>query len=150
MAALGLGKNVTSFTLSDFGRTWKPAANKGTDHGWGNYAFVIGDAVSGGDFYGTLATQALDGPDDLGNAGRWIPTTSLEQYAATLIRWFGMPEADLPYVLPNIGASPAPISGSWADAGVRKSKSQPRRRLQARSGDTATRSHARVSPAAST
>jgi len=104
MTALGLAKNVTTFTLSDFGRTFKPAANKGTDHGWGNYAFVMGDAVRGGDVYGKLVTQALDGPDDLGNAGRWIPTTSLEQYSATLIRWFGIPEADLPYVLPNIGA----------------------------------------------
>jgi len=103
MDTIGLGRSVTTFTLSDFGRTFKPAANKGTDHGWGNYAFVIGDAVRGGDVYGTLVTPALDGPDDLGNAGRWIPTTSLEQYAATLVRWFGIPEADLPYVLPNIG-----------------------------------------------
>ena len=56
------------------------------------------------DFYGTLPTQALNGPDDLGNAGRWIPTTSLEQYGATLVRWLGLPESDLPYVFPNIGA----------------------------------------------
>ncbi len=103
MTEIGLGRSVTSFTLSDFGRTFKPAANKGTDHGWGNYAFVLGDAVRGGAVYGTPVTQALDGPDDLGNAGRWIPTTSLEQYAATLVRWFGIPEDDLPYVLPNIG-----------------------------------------------
>ncbi|MFO1305587.1 MAG: DUF1501 domain-containing protein [Burkholderiales bacterium] len=111
MGDLGLGRNVTIFTLSDFGRTLKPAANKGTDHGWGNYAFVIGDAVRGGEVYGTLPTLALDGPDDLGNAGRWIPTTSLEQYAAPLARWLGIPEADLPYVLPNIGRFP--------DAGLR-------------------------------
>ena len=102
--ALGVANSVTTFTLSDFGRTFKPAASAGTDHGWGNYAFVVGGAVKGGDFYGTLPVQALNGPDDLGNAGRWIPTTSLEQYGATLVRWLGIPEADLPYVFPNIGA----------------------------------------------
>ncbi|MFO1325458.1 MAG: DUF1501 domain-containing protein [Burkholderiales bacterium] len=106
MDALGLAGNVTVFTLSEFGRTFKPAANLGTDHGWGNYAFVMGDAVKGGDFYGSVPTQALNGPDDLGSAGRWIPTTSLEQYAATLCRWFGIAEGDLPYVFPNIGAFP--------------------------------------------
>lgn len=103
MAALGLTDNVTTFTMSEFGRTFKPAASAGTDHGWGNYAFVIGGAVKGGDFYGTVPTLALDGPDDLGKAGRWIPTTSLEQYGATLARWLGVAEGDLPYVFPNLG-----------------------------------------------
>jgi len=104
LSALGMTNGVTTFTLSDFGRTFKPAANAGTDHGWGNYAFVMGGAVKGGDFYGTTPTQALNGPDDLGDAGRWIPTTSLEQYGATLVRWLGIAESDLPYVFPNIGA----------------------------------------------
>jgi uncharacterized protein (DUF1501 family) len=104
MTALGSVNNVTTFTLSDFGRTWKPASAAGTDHGWGNYAFVIGGAVKGGDFYGTVRTPVLNGPDDLGQDGRWIPTTSLEQYGATLARWLGIAEADLPYVFPNIGA----------------------------------------------
>jgi uncharacterized protein (DUF1501 family) len=102
--ALGLSNNVTTFTLSDFGRTFKPASSGGTDHGWGNYAFVLGGAVKGGDFYGTLPTLALNGPDDVGDSGRWIPTTSLEQYAAPMVRWLGIAEADLPYVLPNISA----------------------------------------------
>jgi uncharacterized protein (DUF1501 family) len=101
---LGLGSNVTTFTLSDFGRTFKPAASGGTDHGWGNYAFVMGGAVKGGDIYGTLPSLMLNGPDDIGDSGRWIPTTSLEQYAAPMVRWLGIAEADLPYVLPNIGA----------------------------------------------
>ena len=104
LTAMGLANSVTTFTLSDFGRTFKPASSSGTDHGWGNYAFVAGGAVRGGDFYGKLPVQALDGPDDLGNAGRWIPTTSIEQYGATLARWFGIPDADLPYVFPNIGS----------------------------------------------
>ena len=104
MTALGTDNNVTTFTLSDFGRTLKPASAAGTDHGWGNYAFVIGGAVKGGDFYGTIRTPVLNGPDDLGQDGRWIPTTSLEQYGATLARWLGIAEADLTYVFPNIGA----------------------------------------------
>jgi len=104
MKALGLADRVTVFTLSDFGRALKPAGDQGTDHGWGNYAFVAGGAVKGGDFYGTVPTLALNGPDDLGKEGRWIPTTSLEQYGATLCRWFGIAEGDLSYVFPNIGA----------------------------------------------
>jgi uncharacterized protein (DUF1501 family) len=104
MGAIGMTNNVTAFTLSDFGRALKPASNNGTDHGWGNYAFVIGGAVKGGDFYGTVPTQALNGPDDFGTAGRWIPSTSIEQYGATLCRWFGIAEGDLPYVFPNLGA----------------------------------------------
>ena len=104
LAALGLEDRVTTFTFSDFGRTFKPAAGAGTDHGWGSYGFVCGGAVKGGDFYGTLPTQALGGPDDLGDDGRWIPTTSLDQYGATLARWFGIGEADLHYVFPNMGA----------------------------------------------
>ncbi len=104
LTTLGVASSVTTFTLSDFGRTFKPAGSDGTDHGWGNYAFVIGGAVKGGDFYGTVPTMALNGPDDLGKEGRWIPTTSLEQYGATLCRWFGIAEGDLPYVFPNIGA----------------------------------------------
>jgi len=114
IAALDLANNVTAFTLSDFGRTFKPAANLGTDHGWGNYAFVIGGAVKGGDFYGTVPTLAVNGPDDLGKDGRWIPTTSLEQYGATLTRWFGIAEADLSYVFPNIGAFPNTNMGFMA------------------------------------
>ena len=104
MEALGLGNSVTTFSLSEFGRTFKPASNQGTDHGWGNYAFATGGAVRGGEFYGTVPTMALNGPDDLGSNGRWIPTTSVEQYGATLARWFGIAEGDLPYVFPNIGA----------------------------------------------
>lgn len=104
--ALGLGSGVTTFTLSEFGRTLKPANGSGTDHGWGNYAFVMGGAVKGGDLYGTLPTLALNGPDDISDAGRWIPTTSLEQYGATLCRWYGMNAADLGYVFPNLAAFP--------------------------------------------
>jgi len=104
MDAIGTGDAVTTFTLSDFGRSFKPASNNGTDHGWGNYAFVMGGAVRGGDLYGTPPAQVLGAADDFDNAGRWIPTTSIEQYAAPLVRWMGVAEGDLPYVFPNIGA----------------------------------------------
>jgi uncharacterized protein (DUF1501 family) len=104
MDALGLGNAVTTCTLSEFGRTFKPGAGSGTDHGWGNYMFVIGGAVKGGDLYGTPPIQTPNGPDDFDTAGRWIPTTSIEQYGATLARWLGIPEGDLPYVFPNLGS----------------------------------------------
>jgi uncharacterized protein (DUF1501 family) len=81
-----IGAEFAAIRRAEFGRTFKPASNQGTDHGWGNYAFVIGDAVRGGDFYGRLPVRALNGPDDLGADGRWIPSTSIEQYGATLAR----------------------------------------------------------------
>lgn len=111
VAALGLNTNVTTFTMSDFGRTFKPAASGGTDHGWGNYAFVLGGAVKGGDFYGQRPVLALSGPDDFDDSGRWIPSTSIEEYGATLCRWFGVSDADLPYVFPNSEA----FLGSFAN-----------------------------------
>ena len=66
----------------------------------------MGDAVKGGQLYGTFPTLALGGPDDAGNEGCWIPTTSVDQYAATLAAWFGADAADLAAVLPNLGAFP--------------------------------------------
>jgi uncharacterized protein (DUF1501 family) len=111
---LGLAGQVTTFTLSDFGRTLQPAGSGGgvvgTDHAWGNHHFVIGGAVRGGDFYGTPGPNGsvfpvlqLNGPSDTDSRGRWIPTVSVEQYAATLASWFGVSAGDLPLVFPNIG-----------------------------------------------
>ena len=118
MTMQGVSNNVTTFTLSDFSRTFNPAssgATVGSDHAWGNHLFIIGGAVLGGNFYGGLRpdgtgnyypTLAFNGPDDADSGtnarGRWIPTTSVEQYAATLARWYGLPESDMSIVFPNI------------------------------------------------
>jgi uncharacterized protein (DUF1501 family) len=102
--ALGVANNVTSFTLSDFGRTFKPAAggSPGSDHGWGNHHMVMGGAVKGG-LYGRMPVHELSGPDDVAKEGRWLPGLSVDQYAATLASWFGVPAAQLSTVAPNIG-----------------------------------------------
>lgn len=99
---MGVANQVTAFTLSDFGRTLLPTSGGGTDHAWGNHHFVMGGAVKGADFYGTFPTLALRGPDDASDEGRWVPTTSVDQYAATLARWFGVASPDLPKVFPYI------------------------------------------------
>nr|WP_201778250.1 DUF1501 domain-containing protein [Thalassomonas viridans] len=98
---LGLGSNVTLFTASDFGRTL--AANSdGTDHGWGGHHFVIGDVVNGRNIYGDMPPMALGHAQDAGN-GRLIPTTSVEQMAEPLGRWFGLTDQELAQALPNLG-----------------------------------------------
>lgn len=113
MAALQLGDAVTTFTQSDFGRTFAPNNSTGTDHAWGNTQLVLGGAVNGGRSHGRYPELALGGPDDVGVDswelhGRWIPTTSVSQYAATLLGWFGASDAQLDAVLPqlaNFGAA---------------------------------------------
>ena len=106
---LGVANQVTTFTASDFGRTFTSNGD-GSDHGWGNHQIILGGAVNGGDIYGKMPSLAIGGPDDTGR-GRWIPTTSVDEYAATLATWFGVSATDLPLVLPNIGRFAHPNLG---------------------------------------
>jgi uncharacterized protein (DUF1501 family) len=101
---LGVQNSVTSFTMSDFSRTFQPNSNTGSDHAWGSHHFVMGGAVKGGQMYGTFPTLALGGPDDSGSNGRWLPSTGSVQYAATLASWFGVTPAQMPAIFPNIGS----------------------------------------------
>jgi len=100
---LGVADGVTTFTLSDFGRTFQAASGGGSDHAWGSHHFVMGGAVRGGDFFGRYPTLALSGPDDASTEGRWIPTVAVDQYGATLARWFGVPSGKMAGVFPNLG-----------------------------------------------
>jgi uncharacterized protein (DUF1501 family) len=106
---IGSASQVTSFTLSDFSRTYQPDSTSGSDHAWGGHHLIMGGSVHGGDFFGTFPTLALGGPDDATNEGRWIPTTSLDQYAATLANWFGVAPADLPAIFPNLANFTTPL-----------------------------------------
>jgi uncharacterized protein (DUF1501 family) len=118
MGVQGIQNNVTTFTLSEFGRTMNPAGSGGgvgSDHGWGNHMLVMGGSVMGGNFYGStrpdgsgnyFPTLTLGGPDDVdtgsGARGRWLPTTGVEQYAGTLANWFGVSSQDMSAVFPNL------------------------------------------------
>jgi uncharacterized protein (DUF1501 family) len=99
--ALGVASSVTTFTLSDFGRTLIPTGS-GSDHGWGSHQFVMGGSAIGGEFYGAFPTLTPAGPDDQGSQGRWIPKTALDQYGWTLAKWFGLATTDKGTVFPNI------------------------------------------------
>lgn len=106
MTELGVAGNVTAFTASDFGRTFT-SNGQGTDHGWGSHHIIAGGAVQGGKLYGTFPNQTINGPDDADGKGNWIPTTSVETYAATLARWFGASDAVIADVFPRLTYFPA-------------------------------------------
>jgi uncharacterized protein (DUF1501 family) len=109
LVALGMADQVTTFTLSDFNRTLRPNTSGGTDHAWGGHHFIMGGAVRGRRCYGTFPQLQLGGVDDAAAEGRWIPTTAVDQYAATLASWFGVSAAQLAQVLPNLQAFAQPL-----------------------------------------
>lgn len=119
---LGFQDKITLFTMSDFSRTLQPsgtgAAQVGSDHAWGNHQMIVGGAVQGHTLYGTYPNLTPGGPDDTDGGstprGRWIPTTSIDQYAATLATWYGLSSADLPAVFPLIGHFSSPNLGFLA------------------------------------
>lgn len=101
MVELGVANQVTAFTASDFGRTLSSNGD-GSDHGWGAHHVVVGGAVHGGRLWGTQPEVSVNGADDVGQ-GRLLPTTSVDQLAATLASWMGVADSELPLVVPQIG-----------------------------------------------
>ncbi|MBT8076438.1 MAG: DUF1501 domain-containing protein, partial [Gammaproteobacteria bacterium] len=101
---LGIENDVPAFTAADFGRTLTVNGD-GTDHGWGGHHFVVGGGVNGGDIYGAVPEATLGHDQDSGN-GRLIPTSSVEQFAAPLGRWFGLNETEIDSALPGLANFP--------------------------------------------
>ncbi len=102
MQEMGLYNNVTLFTASDFSRTLSMNSAGGSDHAWGGHHFAVGGAVKGGSIYGSFPNLQLGGPDDIDGSGRFVPTTALSQYTATLASWFGVPSSALGAMLPGL------------------------------------------------
>ena len=100
MAELGLQDRVTTFTASDFGRTLTSNGD-GSDHGWGGHHYVVGGAVRGRDVYGRFPVIGVNTSDDVGQ-GRLLPGVSVDQYAATLGKWFGLSDQQLLDIMPNL------------------------------------------------
>ena len=105
----GIASKVTTFTSSDFGRTF-PSNGVGSDHGWGSHHLIMGGGVKGGQTYGKFPALTVGGPDDT-STGRWIPTTAIDQYFATIATWFGVDGGNLATVFPNIGRFATPNLG---------------------------------------
>lgn len=111
MGEIGMQNNVTLFTASDFGRSLG-SNGSGADHAWGNHHLILGGAVKGGKYYGKMPTLKIGGPDDISpNSGQLIPTTSTDQYAATLAAWFGVGASDLGTLFPNLSNFSTPTLG---------------------------------------
>jgi uncharacterized protein (DUF1501 family) len=107
---LNVASSVTQFTASDFSRTFPVNSDSGADHAWGNHQLILGGAVQGKKLYGTFPTLAVNGPDDT-STGRWIPTIAVEQYCATLAKWFGVSATMIPQVFPYVGRFATPDLG---------------------------------------
>ena len=106
---LNIANGVTTFTAADFGRTFQ-SNGLGSDHAWGNHHMVVGGAVNGGTLRGSFPVFQLAGPSDTDNTrptGRWIPTTSVDEYSATLARWMGVSESALDVIFPNLSRFPS-------------------------------------------
>ncbi len=117
MEALGVAADVTTFTLSDFGRVYRGNAQAGSDHAWGSNHLVIGGGLAGARIHGRYPDTTFRGPEDSSDDGRWIPSIALEEYLGGVVQRFGVPAADMPYVFPNWaswnggGRGPVPLFG---------------------------------------
>ena len=101
MKGLGLGDNVTTFTLSEFGRAYRGNDQRGTDHAWGNNHLVMGGALTPRTVHGAYPDPTLGGPDDVVGDGRWLPSLAVEDYLGPIARWYGMGAADMAALFPN-------------------------------------------------
>lgn len=101
MRSVGMAENVTAFTMSDFGRTYRGNAQNGTDHAWGSNHLVVGGNVVPGGIFGTYPDPVLGGTDDVSGEGRFVPAVAQEEYIGAIARWHGVGNADMPYVFPN-------------------------------------------------
>jgi uncharacterized protein (DUF1501 family) len=112
MEQLGQAQKVTLFTASDFGRTFR-TNGQGSDHAWGSHHFVVGGAVRGQRTYGAFPILNVTGPDAVptSSEGRWIPKIAVDEYSATLAKWFGVAPGDMSTVFPNIGNFALPDLG---------------------------------------
>lgn len=108
-AEIGVADKVTTFTASDFGRTLTSNGD-GSDHGWGSHHLILGGAVNGGRFYGTAPHVSIETADQV-DQGRLLPSTSVDEYSATLAKWFGVSPSEMPSVSPNIGNFASPDLG---------------------------------------
>jgi len=104
LESLGVADRVLVFTSTEFNRTLAPNGSGGSEHGWGGHYLVFGGSVHGGEVFGRFPSMELGGPDDLGASGVWIPSTSDEQFAATIARWYGI--TNLPAAFPNLDNFP--------------------------------------------
>jgi uncharacterized protein (DUF1501 family) len=109
---MGVAQQVTTFSASEFGRALQ-SNGRGSDHGWGGHHLVVGGGVRGGRIFGAWPTVAVGGPEDAGQ-GRLLPTTSIDEYAATLAAWLGVPTAQLSEVMPNLSRFARPNLGFMA------------------------------------
>jgi uncharacterized protein (DUF1501 family) len=109
MGELGVANKVTTFTASDFGRTLSSNGD-GSDHGWGGHHMVMGGAVQGGRYFGTAPSVSITSDDQVGQ-GRLLPSSSVDQYAATLARWFGVSPTEMPAIFPNLANFSTPNLG---------------------------------------
>lgn len=121
--AMGISDKVTTFTASDFGRTLASNGD-GSDHGWGSHHFVVGGAVNGKKFYGVAPPVSVDDPAVANSSklpinqwhvgqGRLLPSTSVDQFGATMAKWFGVGQSEMTQVFPNIGNFPGTWSGGY-------------------------------------
>lgn len=116
LAANGVWDKTLAFTASDFTRTFTPNkidATGGSDHGWGGHMMVMGGKVKGKRILGQYPNLAINtGMDVQGNRGRWIPTTSVDQYGAVIAKWFGVGDSEMATIFPNLGRFNSPFSPS--------------------------------------